>query len=406
LKVCCLLAFAALAAPLVAADPKPAAADAHDHTAGHEHGQGEDEESFLGTLELAGMKVFVSLSGDIEPGAEVHVDLAISEAKAAPRAIRVWIGNEAADSTGKNLAEKAAEDSFHGHAVVPDPLGAEDKLWVEVEDAARKKARGSLALKSGDDEHEGDEHEHGMEMLAVTLEPATADIDTLTTFALTLADDDSEALTGAELVEAHEHKLHVMAIDQSLTDYQHVHPVEVDAGRWSFEVTPKYAGEYKVYADATLAEENERALGIGSFTVAGEPQSIAKAVNSQTKVEDHTFTLRWKQRPVRAGEASVLEIGVTDAGGQPVTFEPLMGASAHIVAVSEDREAFAHVHPLEDVAPKPGTVAAEVEFEEPGFHRLFIQVSVGGRVLTAAFGVQVAPAAAGATGGSHAGHSH
>jgi hypothetical protein len=103
-------------------------ADHGDDHAGHDHA---DTRS-LGAIEIAGHTFNVSFTGDLEPAAQLHIDVNRT-AGPQPAAVRVWIGDEAA--TGVMKAKAPGDgDHFHGHADVPASLqGA--KLWIEVEAA-------------------------------------------------------------------------------------------------------------------------------------------------------------------------------------------------------------------------------------------------------------------------------
>ncbi len=105
--------------------------DGHgDHTDGdhddHDHGAAR----VLGTIEVGGSTLEVSLAGDVTPGAEIHVDV-VKTAGPTPAAVRVWVGDEAATGVMKAKADGHG-DHFHGHAETPAALGS-GLLWIEVE---------------------------------------------------------------------------------------------------------------------------------------------------------------------------------------------------------------------------------------------------------------------------------
>src|SRR5439155_16827946 len=57
-----------------------------------------------------------------------------------------------------------------------------------------------------------------------------------------------------DLLVAHTRKLHLLIVDPSLTDYQHVHPEPTRTrGEWAFAFTPHAGGAYRVFADFTPA---------------------------------------------------------------------------------------------------------------------------------------------------------
>ena len=139
--------------------PNPAshtADDGHDHDhEGHDHGPGEHAEHdhddhdhgetrSLGTMDVEGTVLDVSMSGDLEPNAEIHVDL-VHTGGPAPAAIRLWIGDEAGTGALKSKAD-GHDDHFHGQADAPgDITGA--ALWIEVEAANGTRTSASVPLR-------------------------------------------------------------------------------------------------------------------------------------------------------------------------------------------------------------------------------------------------------------------
>ena len=63
-----------------------------------------------------------------------------------------------------------------------------------------------------------------------------------------------------------------MAVNESLDDYQHIHPVAdgLFDGVWHFEITPKLAGKYSLFLDFIPAKSPRRVLISSSFNVSGE----------------------------------------------------------------------------------------------------------------------------------------
>lgn len=125
--------------------------DGHDHGThsaddGHDHGSDEsgDHESDehahdgetheLGSVTVAGVTLEVSITGDIEPGAELHVGLKPSGG-ASPGTIRLWVGEESGAGSLKAKAD-AHGDHLDGHVEVPDELAPGAKLWLQVESSS------------------------------------------------------------------------------------------------------------------------------------------------------------------------------------------------------------------------------------------------------------------------------
>ena len=100
---------------------------------------------------------------------------------------------------------------------------------------------------------------------------------------------------------------------------------------------------------------------------------------------------------LHVGQAQVLRVTVNGADGQPTRqLEPVMNAFAHLVGFYDDGRTVVHLHPagldVEDPVLRGGP-SLEFRFypPRPGFVRLYCQVSVGGAMIYAPFGVNVAP---------------
>lgn len=120
--------------------------EAHSEDDGHNHGDGaeghaEDGEADehehagetheLGSVAAAGATLGVTITGEVEPGAELHVELELSSGP-APGTIRLWVGLESGVGSLKAKADRHGEH-FDGHVEVPEELAANAKLWIQVE---------------------------------------------------------------------------------------------------------------------------------------------------------------------------------------------------------------------------------------------------------------------------------
>ena len=61
------------------------------------------------------------------------------------KALRVWVGSE--DHAGVMVVKTEIENDYlHGHIEVPNPLPADAKLWMEIENPAGETFKGSTPL--------------------------------------------------------------------------------------------------------------------------------------------------------------------------------------------------------------------------------------------------------------------
>lgn len=114
--------------------------DGHDGHDDHMHG----ESISLGTLTIEGVGLEVSVSGDMDPGEEVHVDIAVVSGD-VPTSVRLWIGDAAGTGALKSKAD-GHDDHFHGHAEMPSEMEEGSQLWIEIETATGERYTGSVAL--------------------------------------------------------------------------------------------------------------------------------------------------------------------------------------------------------------------------------------------------------------------
>lgn len=123
--------------------------EAHSSEDGHDHeGEGHAEEGDadehahagetheLGSVTAAGTTLSVTITGDVEPGAELHVELEPSGGP-APGSIRLWVGLESGVGSLKAKANHHGEH-LDGHVEVPEKLPSNARLWIQVESSTGK----------------------------------------------------------------------------------------------------------------------------------------------------------------------------------------------------------------------------------------------------------------------------
>lgn len=212
---------------------------------------------------------------------------------------------------------------------------------------------------------------------------------------------DGKPLSLDQLEVAHTEKIHLLVIDQSVTDYHHLHPVAGDKpGEYRFEFAPKFGGTYHIWADLVPKATGKQEYSKTSVKVEGSPGTANNAVNTTAEVDGYRFVLTTENNvPLRAGKATVVKVKVTGPDDREFPkLEPVMGAFAHMVAFPADLSSVTHVHPM---GPEPKTagerggpdLSFHVEPDKPGFQKFFLQIQIGGKDKFAAFGLNVEPAA-------------
>ena len=217
-------------------------------------------------------------------------------------------------------------------------------------------------------------------------------------FTLTLRTAGGKPIAPEDLLVAHTRKLHLLVVDPTLSDYQHVHPEPGrHAGEWVFTLTPRRPGRYRVFADFTPAATSRGLYAVAEFTVPGLVPVVTRIPTTTWQGLGFNFELVVPPG-FRAGQPADLIFRIESPGSvkQPVPLLPVMGAFAHLVAFDEAVSGFAHLHPKEtDLAQPPDALRPELHFKitipQPGRYAIWAQINLGGTEVFAPFWVDVAP---------------
>lgn len=219
---------------------------------------------------------------------------------------------------------------------------------------------------------------------------------------VTLRTGSGKAIAPEDLLVTHTRRLHLLLIDPSLTDYQHVHPEPgPKPGEWRFAFTPLRPGTYRVFADFTPAA-TARGLyasvdwNAGTATPGLSP--VTHGSGATVERDGFGFSLATGPGTLRAGSPIDLAFAIARTDGGAVPMEPVMGAYAHLVAFDEGRNGFAHLHPIEiDPLQRPDSAHPLLKFKltipQPGRYVVWAQVNLGGREVFVPFWIQVGPSA-------------
>lgn len=211
---------------------------------------------------------------------------------------------------------------------------------------------------------------------------------------------DGKPVTLDQLEVAHTEKIHLLVIDQSLTDYHHLHPVAGDKpGEYRFDFAPRFGGTYHIWADLVPKSTGKQEYSKTTLKVDGPPATPNTSINTTAEVDGYRFDVTTENnQPLQAGKAAMVKVKVTGPDGREFPkLEPVMGAFAHMVAFPEDLASVTHVHPM---GAEPKTAAERggpelsfhVECDKPGYQKFFLQTQIGGKDKFAAFGLKVEPA--------------
>jgi hypothetical protein len=214
-----------------------------------------------------------------------------------------------------------------------------------------------------------------------------------------LATSTGKPLAATDLRVEHTRRLHLLVVDPSLDDYQHLHPEPgARAGDWVFTFTPRFGGDYRVFADFVPIATGRGLYAGTDFRVEGPAHAVNLPRPSAATVERDgvRFHLRVADGSIRAGVAADLVFAMERADGAEVALEPVMDAYAHLVAFDSGRGGFAHLHPMDAGLAQPPdrhqpSLSFKVTIPEPGPYVVWAQVGLGGRDVFVPFWLNVLP---------------
>jgi len=234
-------------------------------------------------------------------------------------------------------------------------------------------------------------------LAVATAAPARAGTEVAATLVLTTFS--GKPIAPEDLLVVQTKPIHLLIVDPSLDDYQHVHPVAGRRpGEWSFQFHPRFGGTYRIFADFTPVATSRGLYSETELAVDGPPNPVRAGTQTpswRAQAAGFDFALDPDALPLRAGVPANLRLVVTRPGGGPVPIEPIMGAFAHLVAFDTERSGFAHIHPNEtDLSrrPDPRTPAFtfKVTIPSAGRYVIWSQVNLGGAETYAPFWFDVA----------------
>ena len=203
----------------------------------------------------------------------------------------------------------------------------------------------------------------------------------------------------ADLLVEHTRKLHLLVVDPTLNDYQHLHPEPGETyGEWTVAFTPRLAGVYRVFADFVPLPTGRSLYASADLSVKGVTEFLKPRFSWDAELEGYHFKLT-PDVPMRAGQAANLAFDISRRDGTGVPLELVMDAYAHLVAFDQKQSGFAHLHPLAEgasgvVAPPDATqprLNFRITIPNAGVYVIWAQVKIVGRELFAPFWFEVAP---------------
>ena len=248
-------------------------------------------------------------------------------------------------------------------------------------------------------DHKAHDHQHGPARTTIKSEILPNDAlaaGKSAPMVIRLTGPNGKPVTSDDLTVAHTEKLHLLIVDDSLTDYHHEHPVPAGKpGEYRFDFAPRYGGRYHVWADLLPTATGKQEYSKTTLQVSGSSASAPRDVNTTAELDGYRFEMSIdNDEALQVGKAALVNVRVTKDGRDFSALEPVMGAFAHVVAFPADLKSVAHVHPM----GKEPTTAEErggpllsfhVQPEQAGYHKIWVQTQIGGRERYVAFGANV-----------------
>jgi hypothetical protein len=185
----------------------------------------------------------------------------------------------------------------------------------------------------------------------------------------------------------HERPMHLFVVGSDLAFFAHEHPVQQPDGVFMLDLSLPKAGAYMAIAEF-LPEGGTPQTFQQMFTT-GEafPQTARPEIDLTAKtIEGVRVSVDVSQ--LKAGASRGMPFRIDDAAtGTPVSIEPYLGASAHLLIVSADLTEAIHGHPNEQFRD-PGVTFMPL-IPKPGRYKAWIQFQHGGVLSTAPFVFEV-----------------
>ena len=204
--------------------------------------------------------------------------------------------------------------------------------------------------------------------------------------------------------------VHLIIVRNDLAYIIHDHPPITANGVLHQTVTFPAPGPYRVlvdiYPDIPGGQPNFQLFR--SIRVAGayHPQPLPPFKADQV-IDGYHFEMAGGEPRLHAIQAMFVHVNVTNEHGQPVKFVPWFGALAHAIFFHQGSLDYFHTHVCAPNAPNcasilgasritghssaPGKITLGVLLPVAGTWRLFLQMKLHGKVVTAPFTLRVAP---------------
>jgi hypothetical protein len=228
-----------------------------------------------------------------------------------------------------------------------------------------------------------------------------------TTVSFTVRLPDGKPLTSYRTGPGPHTGVHLIIVRDDLADIIHDHPPIGRTGLLRQTVIFPSPGPYRVLVDLypNISGGQPNFQLFGNIRVAGAYHPIKlPPFKPDLAVDGYRFDMQ-AHPALHAIQATFLHVDITDPHGRPVHFVPWFGALAHAIFFHQGSLDYFHTHICAPNAPNcgslagapriaghstaPGKLTVGVLLAVPGTWRLFLQMKLGGRIVTAPFTLKV-----------------
>ncbi|MHB8692175.1 MAG: hypothetical protein ACYDHH_13100 [Solirubrobacteraceae bacterium] len=232
-----------------------------------------------------------------------------------------------------------------------------------------------------------------------------------TTISLTVNEPSGKPLTQYKTGPGPHTGVHLIIVRDDLAYIIHQHPPIAPNGLVRQTVTLPAPGPYKVlvdiYPNIPGGQPNFQLSQTLNVAGAYHPKPLPP-FKPDLVIDGYHFDMHSHPR-LHAIQAQFVDIDVTDPHGRKVTFVPWFGALAHAIFFRQGSLDYFHTHICAPNASNcgslpgvtasrvtgrstaPGKLTVGVLLPVPGTWRLFLQMKLGGRIMTAPYTLHVAP---------------
>lgn len=231
-----------------------------------------------------------------------------------------------------------------------------------------------------------------------------------TTVSFTIKQPNGKPLTSYRTGSGPHTGVHLIIVRDDLAYIIHQHPPVGTDGLLRQTVRFPAPGRYRVLVDAYPnipgGQPNFQLFKTVNVKGAYHPKALPPFTPDQT-VGGYHVDMQGHPK-LHAIQAQFVHVNVTDPNGKKVTFVPWFGALAHAIFFHQGTLDYFHTHICSPNAPNcgtlpgvaatrvagtstaPGKLTVGVLLPAPGTWRLFLQMKLGGKVVTAPYTLKVA----------------